>query len=115
MMNLLKCFVKSLHSCETHQQKADRLGYHIVECDHLKDNFPVVLASPSNGAVKSEPFDEYNEYLNKPLLTRQVRKEEGYFNHPWSNILYSKSQGPPIRSCNHIPEFITNIRNAVID
>lgn len=112
MLNIVKCFIKALHSQETHQQKADRLGYHVVEYDPLRDNYPVVLASPKNGITKTEPFDEYEEYLNRPLITRVVRRSEGFHNHHWLNIRYGGGQGPPIPNPTIIPEKLRIIKDA---
>nr|XP_039255910.1 28S ribosomal protein S5, mitochondrial-like [Styela clava] len=112
MLNLVKCFMKALLAQETHQQKADRLGYHIVEYDPLRDNYPLVLASPKNRVTKEEPYDEYKEYLNRPLITRDVRRSEGFHNHHWMGIRYGTSQGPPIPNATVIPDKLKRIKEA---
>lgn len=109
MLTLVKCFVKGLHSQETHQQKADRLGYHVVECDPLRDFYPVVLASPST-TVRTEPYDEYKAFLNKPLIAKQIRSMEGNYPKSWSKILYSSSQGPVVPRKIEIPDVMRQIK-----
>lgn len=113
-LSVVKCFVKSLHTQETHQQKADRLGYHVVQFDPLRDNFPQVLASPKNG-TKEEPYNEYLEYLRQPLITRDVKKREGYCQHQWTDVLYQTNQGPPIPNPVNIPAKFRDVRNSQLD
>lgn len=112
--SVVKCFVKALHTQETHQEKANRLGYHVVRFDPLRDNFPEVLASP-NKETKEEPYDEYLEYLRQPLITRVVRKREGYCQHQWSDVLYQTNQGPPIPNPEKIPDKFRDVRESRFD
>ena len=115
MLNLLKCFIKGVLEQETHQQKADRLGYHVVEFDELRHNYPRVLASPI-GQVKSEPHDDYEEYLNQELILRDVRRAEGESKrHYFSDALRPGNRGPPIPNSPVMPEFLSNIRNLKLD
>ena len=108
MLNLLKCYVKGVLSQETHQQKADRLGYHVVEFDSLRHNCPRVLASPS-GEVKTKPHDDYTEYLNQELVMRDVRFAEGGKMSPFNLAIASNNRGPPVPASRSVPDFLTKI------
>jgi len=110
MLNLTKCFLKGLTMQETHQQKADRLGYHVVEYDELRNGYPRVLASPSNG-TKSEEFNEMESYLNQDLLIREFKNIEGLRNDVWSRAQITNNRGMPVPPCQVVPEDITSIKN----
>jgi len=109
MLNLTKCFMKGLTNQETHQQKADRLGYHVVEYDELRNGYPRVLASPKNG-TNSEEFDEMESYLNQDLLIREFKNVEGLRNDIWSRAQITNNRGMPVPPCQVIPEDITSIK-----
>ncbi|CAK8672741.1 small ribosomal subunit protein uS5m-like [Clavelina lepadiformis] len=114
MLNLLKCFVKGMLLQETYQAKADQLGYHLVEFDELNHNYPNVLASPVNGKVNDQPYDDYQEYLDQELITRDVRYTE---NPPpgYRRPLSKHNRGIPVPASPAVPQFLANIRNFKID
>jgi len=114
MLNLLKCFLKGLQRQETHQAKADRLGYHVVEFDELCHNFPRVLASPS-GEVKTEPHDDYEEYLNQELIVRDLKVAEGARISSLRQAIASNNKGPPVPASQSVPDFLLNIRNLKLE
>ncbi len=46
---------------ETHQDLADRMGLHVVELRKERSNLPVVVASPTEGNIRTQPLvDEDN-------------------------------------------------------
>ena len=49
---------------ETHQDLADRTGYHVVEMREERDNLPVVVASPTNGPVNTKKIVDEHEDLD---------------------------------------------------
>lgn len=114
MLPLLKCFMKGILSQETHQQKADRLGYHVVEFDELRGNVPRVLASPQ-GQVSTEPHDEYEDYLKQELIARDARMAEGRSPHYMSLALATDNRGLPTPASCSVPDFLKNIRNLKVD
>ena len=114
MLHLLKCFLKGLQMQETHQEKANRLGYHVVEFDQLCHNFPRVLASPT-GEVKTEPHDDYEEYLNQELIVRDLKVAEGGKIPALHQAIASNNKGPPVPKSQSMPEFLTNIRNLKLE
>jgi len=109
MLNLLKCFMKGMRSQETYQQKADRLGYHVVEFDPLRKNYPVVLASPSSGRVNTEPDDELSEYMNQPVLNYEARRMDP---NNWSSFFKAQkkdNRGPPVPKSQWVPEVLKKL------
>ncbi|XP_041351876.1 28S ribosomal protein S5, mitochondrial-like isoform X2 [Gigantopelta aegis] len=58
IQRLTKAFFDGLRKQETHQELADRLKLHIVELREDMDNIPVVVASPSDGSVRTDPVEE---------------------------------------------------------
>lgn len=110
-LSVVKCFMKALHTQETHQEKADRLGYHVVRFDPMRDNLPQVLASPRDNA-RHEPYDEHREYLSQPLITRDVRKREGFGLHDWMNVLYQSNRGPPVPNPVRVPERLSRVKES---
>ena len=111
MLNLTKCFLKGLAAQETYQEKADRLGYHVVQFDNLKNNYPVVLASPSKGNENTETHDDYNEYLNQKIILKDFKKREGLSVSKWSHVRSTDNRGPSIPSSYVLPDVLTNIRD----
>ena len=114
MLNLMKCFLKGMKQQETHQQKADRLGYHVVEFDELSHNYPRILASPSDGA-KTEPYDDYKDYLNQQLIAIDLKVAEGAEIPPIHRAIASNNRGPPVPPSHHVPRFLTSIKNLKLD
>lgn len=48
---------------ESHNELADRMGYHVVEFRKERDNLPVVIASPSSGVVREDELKDEEEDL----------------------------------------------------
>nr|CAB3264011.1 28S ribosomal protein S5, mitochondrial-like [Phallusia mammillata] len=115
MLNLMKCFLKGILKQETYQQKADRLGYHVVELDPRRCNYPVVLASPKKENEKTVPNDEYTEYMNQELLVRDVKKQN---KSSWSHFykaIHSNNRGIPVPKCPWLPEELTQLKYLSLD
>ena len=51
-------------SKETHQELADRKQMHVVEVREGRGNFPVVVASPSDGFVREKFQHDERDWLN---------------------------------------------------
>lgn len=49
---------------ETHDELADRMGYHVVEFREERGNLPVVVASPSDGQVCDAQLKDEEEDLS---------------------------------------------------
>jgi len=86
---MTKGFIRGLLEQETHQQLADRKKLHVVEFRPEMDNVPVVVASPSDGQVTSDPitdvtFDFENMYYEDGKI-RYVKTKDP---------LQEKSQSP---------------------
>merc|ERR550534_258511 len=111
MLNLTKCFLKGLAAQETFQEKADRLGYHVVQFDGLKNNYPVVLASPSKGNENIETHDDYNDYLNQKIILKDFKRREGLSVSKWSHVRATDNRGPPVPSSYVLPDVLTDIRD----
>ncbi|XP_060062674.1 small ribosomal subunit protein uS5m-like [Ylistrum balloti] len=58
--NIAKAFFKALLHQETHQELADRMKMHVVEFRREKHYFPLVVASPQDGAIIKPPKDKEN-------------------------------------------------------
>lgn len=115
MLNVMKCFMKGILQQETYQEKADRLGYHVVEFDPRRKNYPVVLASPSKENEKTVPNDEYEEYMNQQLLVRDVKKLN---KSNWSSFykaISSNNRGIPVPVCQWVPEELSEIKHLTLD
>ena len=111
IMNVHKCFIKGLLEQESHQKKADKTGYHVVRCDELRGFYPEVLASPQNGQVKKEEFDEMNSYLTQDLLLREFKNIENLRESNFSKNQITNNRGIPVPPCQRIPEDISNIQD----
>jgi len=112
MLNLTKCFLKGLAAQETYQQKADRLGYHLVEFDQLKNDYPVVLASPSKGKEISEIHDDYQEYLDQKIILKDFKKREGQQVSKWTQCRATDNRGPRVPSSYTLPNVLTTIKDS---
>jgi hypothetical protein len=69
---------------KTHQEIADELGHHIVECRPETDYFPVIKASPSENAekndfVKQDGFDFDSYCFNNKLPLKKYGKRPFYW------------------------------------
>jgi len=66
---ITKAFILGLLRQKSHQTMADEHGLHLVQMRPENDYFPVVLASPSNGKVRTQEEIGHNEILDFRLIS----------------------------------------------
>jgi len=75
---------------ETHQELADRMKLHVVELRKEYDNVPIVIASPSDGNVRTEPLKKEDSnlefmYFDNRLPLPPRKKRPFYSRDPGHN------------------------------
>ncbi len=68
-VNILKAFLLGLLRQRTHQALANEKGLHLVEFRAEMGNFPLVVASPENGKVRTEDEIENDEILDFEMVS----------------------------------------------
>jgi small subunit ribosomal protein S5 len=71
--NVTKAFILGLLRQKTHQTLADEKQLHLVELRPENDYYPRVLASPSNGKVRTEEEIGHNEILDFEMISFEGR------------------------------------------
>jgi len=69
MQHIVKAFVLGLLRQKTHQVLADEKKLHLVEMRAENDYFPKVVASPSDGVVRTAAEIGHNEILDFEMIT----------------------------------------------
>jgi len=83
-LHICKAFFLGLMRQRTHQELANEKRLYLVEFRAENDNFPMVVATPDNGKVRTENEIEPNEVLNFDMITHDshlpyFRKERPKF------------------------------------
>jgi len=68
MQNVVKAFMLGLLRQKTHQTLADEKGLHLVEMRPENDFYPRVLASPSDGKIRTQAEIGHNEILDFEMI-----------------------------------------------
>jgi len=66
---ITKAFILGLLRQKSHQTMADEKGLHLVQMKKENDYFPQVLASPSNGKVRTQEEIGHNEILDFQMIS----------------------------------------------
>merc|ERR1712080_594594 len=69
VQHIVKAFMLGLLRQRTHQALADEKGLHLVEMRHENDYYPRVVASPSNGQVRTKAEIDHNEILDFEMIS----------------------------------------------
>ncbi|XP_045186390.2 28S ribosomal protein S5, mitochondrial-like [Mercenaria mercenaria] len=90
-LNLSRAFMTGLLRTRNHQDIADELGHHIVEYRAEKDNYPFIVASPSENAKttefqKEDGFEFENYCFNNRLPLSKPSKKPFY----WKSAAFKK-------------------------
>lgn len=68
-LHITKAFMLGLMRQRTHQELADEKRLHLVEFREENDNFPMVVATPENGEVRTQEEIEPNEILDFEMIS----------------------------------------------
>jgi len=68
-LHITKAFFLGLMRQRTHQELANEKRLHLVEFREENDNFPMVVATPDNGEVRTEDEIEPNEILDFEMIS----------------------------------------------
>merc|ERR1712083_813674 len=89
VQTVVKAFVLGLLRQRTHQALADEKQLHLVEMRAENDFFPKIIASPSNGKVRTKEEIDHNEILDFEMISY-----EGKVPDP-KREFYHKYKGTP--------------------
>ncbi|XP_055329457.1 28S ribosomal protein S5, mitochondrial-like [Paramacrobiotus metropolitanus] len=96
LQKIVKCFLAGVMNQEVYQQLAERKRMHVVEFRPENKNFPIVLASPKNHAVRQDASEidpdenlRFDEMYNEGKVCKvKPKKEPHYTRYPdWPAIL----------------------------
>jgi len=68
IQSITKAFILGLLRQKTHQQLADEKQLHLIEMRPEEDNYPRLVASPSDGKVRSQSEIGHNEQLDFDMI-----------------------------------------------
>ena len=85
IQHITKAFMLGLLRQKTHQVLADEKKLHLVEMRAENDFFPRVVASPSDGVVRTKDDIEHNEILDFEMTCFEGNLPESYRprGNPW--------------------------------
>ena len=86
VQHITKAFMLGLLRQKTHQVLADEKQLHLVEMRAENDFFPTVVASPSDGVVRSKDDIAHNEILDYEMICFEgnlPRWKETTHSNPW--------------------------------
>lgn len=69
VQHIVKAFMLGLLRQRTHQALADEMGLHLVEMRKENDYYPRVVASPSDGKVRTKKQIAHNEILDFEMIS----------------------------------------------
>jgi len=102
VQHIVKAFMLGLLRQRTHQVLADEKGLHLVEMRHENDYFPRVVASPSNGKVRTKAEIDHNEILDFEMISFEGNQPA------WRP---GQSGGPPkVNPWEHSPSWGKHLR-----
>jgi len=76
VQNVVKAFVLGLLRQRTHQALADEKQLHLVEMRKESDYYPRVVASPSDGKVRTQEEIDHNEILDFEMISFEGHKPQ---------------------------------------
>jgi len=102
VQHIVKAFMLGLLRQRTHQVLADEKGLHLVEMRHENDYYPRVVASPSNGKVRTKAEIDHNEILDFEMISFEGNQPA------WRP---GQSGGPPkVNPWEHSPSWGKHLR-----
>ena len=100
IQHITKAFMLGLLRQKTHQVLADEKKLHLVEMRAENDFFPRVVASPSDGVVRTKDDIEHNEILDFEMTYFEGNLPESYSprGNPWAGTGgWARCAGVPVR------------------
>merc|ERR1711872_973452 len=76
VQSVVKAFVLGLLRQRTHQALADEKQLHLVEMRKENDYYPRVVASPSDGKVRTQEEIDHNEILDFEMISFEGHKPQ---------------------------------------
>ena len=108
IQHITKAFMLGLLRQKTHQVLADEKGLHLVEMRAENDFFPRLVASPSDGVVRTKDDIEHNEILDFEMTCFEGNLPQPYNprGNPWvatsgwdkyTRTLWARKAAPAVR------------------